>query len=91
MTLTEKEKSAAVKQQRSNTDHVEALKEQVTALTEQVVPLTMTNQRTAHQPNRLLCSGATNPAMFSKIAPTQDPRDDALLAEELAVSPETVI
>ena len=36
MTLTEKEKSAAVKQQRANTDHVEALKEQVAALTEQV-------------------------------------------------------
>ena len=54
MTLTEKEKSAAVKQQRANTDHIEALKEQVAALTKQVAALMMTNQRTAHRPNRLL-------------------------------------
>ena len=36
MTLTEKEKSVAIEQQRANTNHVEALKEQVAALTEQV-------------------------------------------------------
>ena len=29
--------------------------------------------------------------MFSEVAPTQDSRDDALLAEELAISPETVV
>ena len=74
MTLTEKEKSAAFKQQRSNIDHVEALKEQVITLIEHVAALTTTNQHTAHQPNRdSFVSGATNPAMFNEIAPTEDP------------------
>ena len=56
MTLTQRENSAAVGQQKPNTNLVETLKEQVAALTEQVAVLTTANQRTARQPNRPLCS-----------------------------------
>ena len=69
MTLTEKEKSAAIGQQRPNTNLIKTLKEQVAALTEQVAALTTANQRTARQPVRLLCFRCNQPGHMQRNCP----------------------
>ena len=71
MTLTQRENSAAVGQQKPNTNLVETLKEQVAALTEQVAALTMANQC---QPNRLLCFWCNQPGHVQQNCPNMRPR-----------------